>query len=146
MPQEPPAPFPTLRKFLPYTTAAAVLALIYLAWVFYSRYSTNREIQRAADRKSIEQARKIDEMYGNGRLKILLFYASPPVLSRGESSQLCYSVANAAKVKIDHGVEEIKPSLSRCVPVKPLHSTTYTLTADDDQGNHATQSVDVVIR
>ena len=146
MSQSSPAPFQFIRTLLPFTTVAAVLALIYLAWVFYSRSSQKQELQRAADRKSIEQAQKTYEMYGSGQLKILLFYATPPVLRKGETAQLCYSVSNATTVKIDQGVEEIKPSLSHCVQVKPAHSTTYTIAADDDKGHHVTQSVDVVIR
>jgi hypothetical protein len=138
--------FPIIRKLLPYTTAAALLALVYMGWVFYSRSSEDRELQRDADRKSVEEARKTYELYGSGQLKILLFYAAPAVVAKGGSTQLCYSVANATTVKIDKDVEDIKPSLNRCVPVKPAHSTTYTLTASDDQGHHTTQSVNVTIR
>lgn len=141
-----PAPFQIIRKLLPYTTAAACLAVLYIGWVFFSRWNQNRELQHAAEEKSIEQARKTYEMYGSGQLKILLFYASPGVIARGGTTQLCYSVSNAASVKIDNGVEDIKPSLSRCLPVKPAHTTTYTITAADDGGHKATQSVTVVIR
>ena len=140
------APFQIIRKMLPYTTVAACLALIYLGWVFYSRSSQNRELQRQADQKSAEQAQKTYEMYGSGQLKILLFYAVPAVVARGGPAQLCYSVSNATTVKIDQGVEEIKPSLSRCVPIKPARTTTYTLSATDDAGHRATQSVNVVVR
>ncbi len=68
-------PFERIRKMLPYTTAAACLALIYMAWVFYSRWSENRELQRRAEEKSSEQAQKTYEMYGSGQLKIMLFYS-----------------------------------------------------------------------
>jgi len=146
MSQQPNSPIQIIRKMLPYTTAAACLALLYMAWVFYSRWSENRELQRQADEEYIAQARKTSEMYGSGQLKILLFYAVPPVVARGESSQLCYSVANATTVTIDHGVEAIKPSLSRCVPIKPARSTTYTLSAADDKRNHASQSLNVEVR
>jgi hypothetical protein len=131
---------------LPYTSVAALLALIYLGWVFYARSSQNQELQREADQKSVDQAKKTYELYGSGQLKILLFYASPPTLARGGTTELCYSVANATAVKVDQGVEEIKPSLNRCFPIKPAHSTTYTMTASDDKGHQVTQSVNVVIR
>lgn len=140
------APVQIIRRLLPYTTVAALLALIYLGWVFYSRYSQNRELQREAEQKEADQARKTYDLYGAGQLKIMLFYAVPPVVKRGASAQLCYSVSNAKTVKIDPNVEEIKPSLSRCVDIKPAHSTTYTLTAADDRGHQATQSVNVMIR
>ena len=146
MSQDSPQQFPIIRKLLPYTTVAALLALLYLAWVFYSRYDRNRQLQHQADQKSVEQAKKTYELYGSGQLKIMLFYAAPAVASRGGPAQLCYSVANATNVKIDQGVEPIEPSLSHCVPIKPAHSTTYTLTASDDKGHTATQSANVVIR
>jgi hypothetical protein len=146
MPQQSPAPVEIIRRILPFTTVAAVLALIYLAWVFYARSSENRQLQRQADAKSIEQAQKTYELYGSGQLKIMLFYAVPGVVARGAAAQLCYSVSNAKTVKIDHGVEEIKPSLSRCVPITPVRPTTYTLTAADDQGHRASQSVEVEVR
>ena len=52
----------TIRKLLPYTSAAAVIALLYLAWVFYSRSNQNHELQREADEKAVEQARKTYEI------------------------------------------------------------------------------------
>jgi hypothetical protein len=78
-------------------------------------------------------------------LKILLFYATPAVVPRGGSAQLCYGVANATTVSIDNGVEEIKPSLSRCVEVKPKHTTNYTISAADDKGRRATQTIIVEV-
>jgi hypothetical protein len=146
MPQTPPGPVQFIRKVLPYTTVVALLALLYLAWVFYSRASERREAQRAADEKQVEQARKTYELYGAGQLKILLFYAVPATVSRGASGELCYSLANATSASIDHDVEAIRPSLNRCVPIKPAHSTTYTLTASDDKGHKVAQSVSVVVR
>jgi len=140
------ARFHLLRKLLPYTTVAAVLALIYMGWVFYARSNQNRELQREADEKSAEQAKKTFELYGSGQLKILLFYAAPAVVPRGGSTQLCYSVASATTVKIDGGVEDIKPSLNHCVPVKPTHTTTYTMTAADDKGHETTKSIEVAVK
>lgn len=139
-------PFELVRKMLPYTTVAACLALIYMAWVFYSRSSQNRELQKQADQKYTEEAQKTYEMYGSGQLKIMLFYAVPAVVPRGGPGQLCYSVANATHVKIDHGVEEIKPSLSHCVAIQPVKSTVYTLSAEDEKGNHSVKSLNVVVR
>ena len=139
-------PVELIRRVLPYTTVAACLALVYLAWVFYSRYATNRELQREAEQKSAAENRRIYEMYGSGQLKIMLFYANPAVATRGESAQLCYSVSNATKVAIDHGVEPIWPSLSHCAEIHPVRTTLYTLSADDGKGHHATQSLNLVVR
>src|SRR5580704_12920887 len=128
------SPIQIIRKMLPYTTVATCLALIYTGWVFFARSSQNQEIRKETDQKYVEQAKKTDEMYGSGHLKILSFYAVPATVAKGAPAELCYSVANAAAVKIDHGVEAIKPSLDRCVPVRPGRSTTYTLSATDEKG------------
>jgi hypothetical protein len=146
MPDSPQQSYQLIRKLLPYTTVAAVLAVIYMGSVFYSRAQLNRTLQKEAEQKSVEQARKTYELYGSGQLKILMFYATPATIARGQAAQLCYGVANAASVKIDQGVEEIKPSLNRCVPTKPTHPTTYTITAADDKGHEVTQSINVAVR
>jgi hypothetical protein len=146
MSQQTKSPIEIIRKMLPYTTVAACLALIYMGWIFYSRSSQNRELQQQAEEKSLEQDRKNYEMYGSGQLKIMLFYAAPPVVARGGATKLCYSVSNATSVKIEPDVAAIKPSLSRCEPVTPAHSTTYILSASDDKGHTASQKLDVVVR
>ena len=135
-----------IRKMLPYTSVAAVLALLYLGWVFYARSSQNSELQREADAKAAEEARKTTELYGGEQLKILLLYATPAKVTRGSQVELCYGVSNATSVKFEPSVEDVKPSLNRCVAVTPLRSTTYTLTASDDKGNRTTKSVDVAVR
>ena len=77
---------------------------------------------------------------------MLMFYANPGVLKRGSTGLLCYGVANAKSVRIVPDVEEIKPSLSRCVEVKPKADTHYTFSADDGKGRTVSQSVDVLVR
>lgn len=135
-----------IRKLLPYTTIAACIALLYMGWVFYSRYRINAELQRKADARYVAQAEQTYELYGAGQLKILSFYAIPGVVHRGQTTELCYGVANATGVAIDNGVEPIKPSLSRCLPVRIIRTTTFTLKAQDDNGNHAEQTVDVQVQ
>lgn len=146
MPHTSSGPLDIIRKLLPYTTVAAVLALLYTGWVFYARSNQNRELQREADQKAIAEARKTYELYGSGQLKILLFYAAPIAVVKGGSTQLCYGVANATTVKMEPAVEGVKASLNVCIPVKPAHSTTYTLTATDDKGHSTSQSVNVIVR
>jgi hypothetical protein len=123
-----------------------VLALLYIGAVFYSRWSQNRELQREADSKMIEEARRTDQLYGSGQLKILNFYAVPGTIARGGSGELCYGVANAATVRIEPHVEDVKPSLTRCFSIRPAASTTYTLTAADDHGHQESSSAKVVVR
>src|ERR1051325_1722566 len=146
MSQQSPIAFRMVRKLLPYSTIAAALALIYMGWVFYSRAHQNSELQRQATEKSAEQSRKTYELYGSGHLKIMRFYAVPAVVPKGGSGHLCYSVSNAAKIEIDHGIGDTPPSLSRCIPIKPIESTTYTLTAAYDKNNRATKTLDVLVR
>ena len=40
---------------------------------------------------------QIIEKLGRERLKILMFYANPPVVGRGEKGLLCYGVSNARR-------------------------------------------------
>lgn len=141
-----PQPVSIIRKLLPYTTVASCLAVLYIGYVFYSRYSTNRDIQHRAEEKAAVENERAYEMYGAGQLKLMLFYASPPVVRHGEATKLCYSVSNATKVLIDHGVEAITPSLSHCVDIHPARTTVYTISAADDKGHTASQSVTVEVK
>ena len=135
-----------LRRLLPYTTAALIVALLYVGWTFLSRWNENREIERAAEARKAAANTKIVEMYGSGNLKILNFYASPGIVQRGGSGLLCYGVANASEVRIEPRVEPVKPALSRCIQISPAADTSYTLTAQDAAGHTLTQSVQVLVR
>ena len=77
--------------------------------------------------------------------RITQFYAAMPALPRGESTTLCYGVENASEVRIDPPVEQLRPALSRCIGVSPTQTTTYTLTAVDEQGKTSAQSVTITI-
>jgi hypothetical protein len=120
--------------------------LLYTAWIVVSRWRENRAIEAAGERKIAEADRRIVTAYGSGEMKLLMFYANPPLLKRGNAGLLCYGVANAKSVQIAPGVEDIKPSLSRCVEVKPLADTRYTFSAVDAKGRTASQSVEVQVR
>jgi hypothetical protein len=134
------------RRALPYSTVAVVIALGYSAWVLHSRASANRDIDRAAQQREADANRKIVQQYGDGQLKILMFYASPGAIARGGSTLLCYGVANAASVRIEPHIEDLGPSLSRCIEVKPRTTTSYKLTAQGKEGASATQSVNIEVR
>ncbi len=135
-----------IRKLLPYTTAMLVIALLYLAYVFYSRWDANhsRE-QAAADAKAKADAR-IVKMYGGGELKILSFYATNGVIHRGQKTTVCYGVSNASAVRIEPGIEPLKPAISHCVEAAPVKDTQYTLTAEDAAGHSASESFVVRVR
>ncbi len=73
------------------------------------------------------------------------FYPTASRIGRGETVQLCYSVDNATKVRLEPPVEEVWPALSRCFPVRPASTTTYTLTASDEQGHSASKSLTIEV-
>jgi len=97
------------------------------------------EKQRARDERTFE-------MMGGDRFEILDFYASPGVIARGESAQLCYGVSNANSVEIAPPAEPVYPSYGQCVDVSPRKDTTYTLTARDAAGHTKTASVTLRVR
>jgi hypothetical protein len=134
-----------IRRLLPYTSAAFVLAQLYLAWTFYARWHNSRAIQQAAEAEKAKADAQIVKMYA-GDLKILTFYTTGGTIRRGEKTLLCYGVASAARVRIEPGVEALKPSLSRCVEVAPRKDTVYSLTAEDEAGHSVTQSLAIRVR
>lgn len=78
-------------------------------------------------------------------LKILMFYAAPGVVERGEATIVCYGVANADRVRIDPPVAALKPALNRCIEIKPAATTTYTLTAENDRGEQQSQALEIIV-
>lgn len=135
-----------LRKVLPYTMVAVVIAAAYSGYTIYSRWDANRRFEQQIAEKKAEEARRTVELMGGESLKILNFYASPPVISQGQKSQLCYGVANAKTVTLEPAAERVWPAFSRCVEVAPKRTTTYTLTAVDEKGRKKDESVDLVVQ
>ena len=76
-------------------------------------------------------------------VRIIQFYATKPVLPRGEDALLCYGVENAAEVRLTPSVESIRPALVRCVTISPKETTTFTLVATDRTSRTETQSITV---
>ena len=135
-----------LRKLLPYTTAAVIVAVLYVGWIFFSRWQLERETQRRAEEKKQEDARRVVEAFGGGNVKILAFNATPGFLHPGETATLCYGVSNAKSVKIEPEVKDIWPSMNRCVEISPKKDTVYTITAADEKGHTQTASMTVTVR
>ncbi len=79
-------------------------------------------------------------MMGNGEFKIPSFYSVPGAIHRGEHASMCFGVSATKSVRIEPGVEAVKPSLVRCLPVSPRKTTEYTLTAEDGKGHTLQQS------
>ena len=121
-----------MRKAYRFTWILVVLVAIYLGWTYYSRWSSNRAFKQRMEELQESQESTISKTYGE--LKILGFYATPPIVSPGEAAQLCYSVTSAESVRIEPHVDHVWPSISRCVDVTPTENTTYKLIAEDAEG------------
>ena len=134
-------PVSLIRRILPYTTAVAVIAVLYVLWVFTSRWVENRRMERESAARQAEAAKQDPAIASGSTLKILNFYASKGVIARGEEARLCYGVANAKTVRLDPPVERVWPSIARCFAVSPKRETHYTLTAEDEHGRTESQSI-----
>ncbi len=106
-----------------------------MGWTFFSRWQENHRInhrieQRALDKKRAENQRTV-EMFGGDRFEILHFHASPGIIRRGETAQLCYGVSNAKTVRLEPQSDAVRPSFSRCLDVAP----------SKDAGGHSNREV-----
>jgi hypothetical protein len=79
------------------------------------------------------------------KVAISQFYPASPRVAKGESTQLCYGVDGAKAVRLAPAVEEVWPAMSRCFDVKPAHTTTYTLTADDGAGHSVSKTATIEV-
>jgi hypothetical protein len=133
-----------IRYYAIGSAVVLALAICYVGWTFLSRWSQNRAIAEKAAAAERSQARQTFQAMGGNRFEILAFYANPPVISRGDSASLCYSVSNAKSVAL-HPPSNVSvwPSYERCVSVSPHKTTTYTLTATDAAAH--TQSAQATI-
>lgn len=134
-----------IRKLLPFTTAAIIIAVLYVAWIFFSRWQLDRETRHRAEEQQREEAQKVVDAFGGNNVKILAFNATPGYVRRGETSMLCYGVSNAKTVHIEPELKDIWPSMNRCVEITPKKDTTYTITATDDKGHTQTATLQVKV-
>ena len=137
----------SLRKFFRLSWILVVIVALVIAGIFYLRWQESRDIAEKAAEQQRRNARAVVEGLGGSSFQIMSFYASPGVIHRGDSAELCYGVANAASVAIDPKPSEgIWPSVGRCVSISPRKSTTYTLTAVDAKGQKKTQSLTLEVQ
>lgn len=139
-------PHPIIRKVLRYSWIAVAAAALFSSWTVFSRWQENRRIQQEAIEKKRQQDQRAYEFLGGDRFEILHFYASPGVIRRGETSQLCYGVSNAKTVRLEPQAARVWPSANRCMEVAPSKDTTYTLTAEDAAGQTKTATLTVLVR
>lgn len=139
-----------LKNPLLYSSAVLFVALLGVVFVMISRWLEGRNTERRAAQERVEKQHEQDriavEQLGGKEFAILSFYASPKVIARGESAQLCYGVANAKTVKLEPESQAVWPSVAHCVDVTPNKSTTYTLTIGDASGKTLSQDVEVIVR
>jgi hypothetical protein len=133
----------TTRQIVRWTWIPVLLVFAYAGWVLYSRRTENARIAEEAERKRILAEGEIVDQLGGGNLKVLTFYANPPIVKRGEKTLLCYGVAGAKAVRIEPNVEAVGPSLSRCVEVFPKQTTSYTLIVTDSKGVEQKSEIEV---
>jgi hypothetical protein len=125
---------------------ATVIAVAYLFYVFISRHTTQMhffETSEKEDAAHAELARKFNDAYGGTDVKILQFYARDGALTEGKSTVICYGVVNAKTVTIEPAMSGIGPSLNRCVEVAPKRDTTYTLTAEGENGKKVSAALTI---
>lgn len=138
------------RTILRYTPILIGIAAIYAGFMVWSRWSGNRAFEAREKAQAAAQQRAEDqrslETLGGSSFDILNFYASPGLIHRGDTTQLCYGVANAQSVKIEPETNRaLWPSVNRCVEIAPKKTTTYTLTADDGQGKNKTATLTIEV-
>jgi hypothetical protein len=131
-----------MRRVLPFLAIALLIGLMYDGLVLYSRWSSNREVERKLAEKQAEDARRTLDQLGNLKTEL---YAAPPRIKRGGQARLCYATISAKTVRIDPPVGEVWPALGRCLEVSPRSTTVYTLVAEDSSGHHKTSSVTVTV-
>jgi len=134
---------------LVYTLALLLMVAAYVGWIMFSRRRENRGYERRAAEAQAKKQREQDqaalEQLGGNDLAIQMLYATPAI-TRGETAQVCYGVANAKTVTLEPQTNKVWPSHNLCVDVKPVKTTTYTLTAMGTDGKSVTQQVTVQVR
>ena len=65
--------------------------------------------------------------------QVVTFVANPPTIDSGQSTKLCWQVANSSNISITPGVGS-NLGANDCATVTPTQTTTYTLTATNASG------------
>jgi hypothetical protein len=137
------------RHPLTYTSLLVLAVALYTGGIFYSRREEARAYEQLARQERARQQRERDqatiEQLGGSELAIEMLYATAE-LRRGETAQVCYGVANAKSVTLEPQANPVWPSHNRCVDVKPVKTTTYTLTATGADGRTLSREATVKVR
>lgn len=135
---------------LVYSSVAVAIVLVAVVFTMLSRWINSSAIDRAAEQQRAEKKREQDrvavEQLGGKNFEIIMFYASPRAIRRGDTAKLCYGVSNAKSVTLEPQANPVWPSPSHCVDVSPTKTTTYTLTIVDADGHSKSQTIDLEVR
>jgi hypothetical protein len=127
-----------------------LIVLAFVGYTMWSRKTQDADLAYKQQAAKTAQQRESDaaavEELGGSDFKILSFYASPGLIHRGETVDMCYGVSNAKTVKLDPPEGNVWPSANRCLQVTPKKTTTYTLTIDDGKGKTANQQLTVTVK
>jgi len=127
-----------------------LIVLAFVGYTMWSRKTQDADLAYKQQAAKTAQQRESDaaavEELGGSDFKILAFYASPGLIHRGETVDMCYGVSNAKTVKLDPPEGNVWPSANRCMQVTPKKTTTYTLTIDDGKGKTANQQLTVTVK
>ncbi|HEY0702817.1 MAG TPA: hypothetical protein VGD60_08630 [Candidatus Acidoferrales bacterium] len=130
--------------------AVVAIVLVFVGYTMWSRKTQDADLAYKQQQAKSAQQRESDaaavEELGGSDFKIIAFYASPGLIHRGDTVDMCYGVSNAKAVKLDPPEANVWPSANRCVQVKPKKTTTYTLTIDDGKGQTATQQLTITVK
>ncbi|HET7108384.1 MAG TPA: hypothetical protein VFI38_16340 [Candidatus Acidoferrum sp.] len=144
-----PSKSPFKNPFL-YSSIVILGVLLYVSYILYARYESNRQYQRKMEERQAQQRREEDriavEQLGGSELAIRGLYVSPRSIRPGETAQLCYDVANAKTVTLDPPSGAVWPSHTRCLNISPRKTTSYTLSIKDAAGKSVSQTVELVVR
>jgi hypothetical protein len=130
--------------------AVVLIVLAYVGYTMWSRKTQDADLAYKQQQAQSAQQRESDaaavEELGGSDFKIIAFYASPGLIHRGDTVDMCYGVSNAKTVKLDPPEANVWPSANRCMQVTPKKTTTYTLTIADGKGNTANQQLTITVR
>ena len=133
-----------MKRILLSGIGAAALAIAYLAGVAVTRYKADRDLQQRLDARTAQKYRGAGANTGTD-VKILQFYAGNGEVDRGDHTVVCYGVENARSVRLDPPIEQIEPSLNRCIAVTPQRTTEFKLMAAGRDGREVSEAFTVKV-